>query len=266
MRVSVAQLSTGLDKADNLDHVRWAVAEAIQARARLLVLPEATMRAFGDPGSDLSAVAEPLDGPFVDALHHGAREANLIIVAGMFEPSPDPGRVFNTIVAVGANGVIGTYRKVHLYDALGSCESDQISPGSAHPDDLLVFPVEDFRVGIMNCYDLRFPEIARVLVDHGATLLVEPAHWLAGPGKADVWRTLLAARAIENTAYIAASAKAAPECTGYTSIVDPRGVVLATLNGSERAVLTAEIDAGEVDETRKVLPLLANRRYRVVER
>jgi predicted amidohydrolase len=261
--VSVGQIATTLDKSHNLDRVHWALEQAARDEAELLVLPEGTMTSFGENSTELVPFAEDLDGPFVNELAQAASSSGITVVAGMFEPSPEPGRVYNTIVAVGPAGLIGSYRKVHLYDALGWCESDQITRGDSAPEELLVFSIGEFTAGVMNCYDLRFPELARVLVDRGATLLLEPAHWLAGPGKDEVWRTLLRARAIENTAYVAAAAKPAPGCTGYSSIVDPRGVVVAELDGSGEGLLSADISAHEVSEVRAVLPVLENRRYRV---
>ncbi len=115
------------------------------------------------------------------------------------------------------------------------------------------------RVGLMTCYDLRFPEHARALVDAGAELLVVPAAWVAGERKVDHWRTLVRARAIENTVYVAAAAQPAPRYSGHSMLVDPLGDVLAEAgDGSE--VVGAEISAAVLAQARRTNPSLANRR------
>lgn len=259
-------MSAGLDKAANLERAVAVVADAGRAGADLVVLPEATMCSFGGGDIDLTPFAEPLDGLFVTTLCAAAREADTTVVAGMFEPAPDPGRVYNVVVAVGPFGLLGAYRKYHLYDALGWKESDHIAAGDPRVDEALVFDVADVAVGVMNCYDLRFPEMGRVLVDAGATVVLVPANWVAGPGKGDVFATLLRARAIENTAYVVAAAKPGPECAGRSAVVDPMGTVLAELGEGGETTISAQLSADRVDEVRAVLPLLDNRRFGVAPR
>ncbi len=271
VRVAAVQLASSLDKPANLRAVDRAVRQASAAGADLVVLPEATMASFGGQTTDLAPLAEPLDGPFVTALAALAADTGATVVAGMFEPAPEPepgsgersGRVRNTVVAVGPDGLVGAYRKFHLYDALGWRESDRIAAGDP-AEGVLVFPVGDLMVGVMNCYDLRFPEMARRLVDAGATVLVEPAHWVNGPGKADTWTTLLRARAIESTAYVVAAAKPEPECTGHSMVVDPLGAVVGELRGDGDGQVVADLSAAEVTEVRRAIPVLDNRRFAVV--
>ncbi len=121
------------------------------------------------------------------------------------------GRVYNTLVLVGPSGLLGAYRKVHLYDALGWCESERIAPGAPGSDNTPLAPVDGLTVGVLTCYDLRFPESARRALDAGATVLAVPAAWVAGEHKVEHWRTLLRARAIENTAYVVAAAQPGPD-------------------------------------------------------
>jgi len=275
MRAAALQITTSLDKTANLDAVDRAVRAAAAAGADMVALPEATMVSFGTPTTDLAPMAEPVDGPFVTALAALAADTGTTIVAGMFEPAPGPGepadaaepggpgRVFNTMAAIGPDGLVGAYRKLHLYDALGWRESDRIAPGDP-ADDPLVFPVGDMVVGVMNCYDLRFPEMARRLVDAGATVLVEPAHWVNGPRKADVWKTLLRARAIESTAYVVGAGKPEEECSGHSMVVDPWGTVLDELPGTGEGRAMADLTADVVAEVRRALPLLESRRFAVV--
>lgn len=264
MRVAVAQFAAGRDVAGNRKRVAELVRRAADGGADLVVLPEAAMHPFGGPADDLAAVAEPVDGPFGTALAEVAADAGVVAVAGMFEAVPGEDRVLNTVLAAGPSGPLGAYRKLHLFDALGWRESERIKPG---PGPLLVFGVSgELTVGVLTCYDLRFPEMARALADAGATLLALPAAWVCGPLKEAHWLTLATARAIENTCYVAAAGQAPPDFSGNSVVVDPMGVHLARLGETDGAVAVAEATAERVAEVRRVLPVLANRRYEVVAR
>jgi len=263
MKVAAAQIVTTLDKSENRELAVQVVKEAAAAGADLVVLPEGTMCSFGDDDTDLTEYAEPLYGPFVKALTRVAGETGVTVIAGIFEPATGEDRVYNTIVTVGPAGHIGAYRKFHLYDAFGWKESRRIKPGDPTTDETVVFSIGDFRVGVMNCYDLRFPEMARVLVDRGANVLVVPAHFINGEDKAEVWRVLLRARAIENTAYVIGAGKPGPECTGHSMIVDPLGEVLDALDGDEVGAVGADLSIERVGEIRAAIPVLENRRYSV---
>ncbi len=263
MRVAVVQLTTTQDKAANLVALSRAVAEEADAGAGLVVFPEATMCTFGSPSVDLAPIAEPLDGPFVDALRDLAARRGVTVVAGMFERSPQARRPFNTVVAVGPVGLLGAYRKLHLYDAAGWQESARFQAADPVRDPLLVFPADGLVVGVLTCYDLRFPEVARALVDRGATALAVCAHWLTGPGKADAWSVLLRARAIESVAYVAGAAKPAPECVGLSAVVDPMGVVRASLGSDDEGAVAADLDPSRVAAVRAEFPLLKQHRFTV---
>src|SRR3954454_24589418 len=250
LSVTVGQDASGLDPAAN----RARLHEVVPSDSDLVVLPEAFARDFGEAGSDLSAFAESLDGAFATELAAVAAEHNTTVVAGMFETSEDPARPYSTLVVRGATDT--WYRKIHLYDSFGYKESDSLSAGSLSP---VVVGVAGFRVGLMTCYDLRFPELARVLVDHGAEVLVVPAAWVAGPRKVEHWRTLARARAIENTVFVVAAAQPGPRCSGHSMVVDPLGDVLAEA-GDGPEVLRATLDRSVLDEARGTNPSLANRR------
>lgn len=263
--VAAVQTATTLDVEENRRLVEKLIGEAADAGATLVLFPEATMCTFGDASVDLAAVAEPLDGPFVDVLSGCARRHDVTVVAGMFERADtraDAGRVHNTTVAVGPAGLTAAYRKVHLFDALGARESARVAPGDP-AEAPVVFGVDGLRAGILTCYDLRFPESARTLVDQGAELLLVPAHWYGGPGKAEVWEVLVAARAIESTAYVVAAGKPAPECVGTSMVVDPAGRVLTRLGRRGEGTATAEVSAARVAEVRSTLPVLEHRRFGV---
>lgn len=225
--------------------------------ADLIVFPEAFQRDFGRPGSDVSRDAEPLDGPFVSALVELAGACRTTVVAGMFETSPDPARPYNTLVVVDADGLRARYRKIHLYDSFGYRESDRLSAGDVEP---VVFEVAGLPVGLMTCYDVRFPELARLVVDAGAQLLVLPAAWVAGPGKVDQWRTLVTARAIENTCYVAAAAQPGPRYCGHSMLVDPMGLIVQEADEAGGRMVVGTVDLAVVDEARTTNPSLANRR------
>jgi len=250
LRVALVQHASGLEPEAN----RALLAGLTPDGTDLVVFPEAFARDFGEPGSDVSGYAEPGDGPFATEVARVADERGTTVVAGMFEPGDDPARPFNTLVVRGR--AEAAYRKVHLYDSFGYRESDRLSAGPVVP---VVVDVAGFRVGLMTCYDLRFPELARLLVDRGAEVLVVPAAWVAGPRKVDHWRTLARARAIENTVYVAAAAQPGPRYSGHSLVVDPLGDVLAEA-GEGPEVVTAELDRGTLEAARRTNPSLANRR------
>lgn len=262
-RVTIGQLEVSADHAANLVTVGAAFREAARVRADLLVLPE--YAAGFDPRGTGVEHAEPLDGPFVTTLRRLAREHGVAAIAGTLVPGSVAGRAVNVVVAVDASGeLVGTYRKVHLYDAFGHRESDRLDAGDpAAPP--LVLRLGDLTFGVMTCYDLRFPESARRLVDAGADVLVVPAAWAAGDLKADQWRTLARARAIENTAVVLAVGQAGKGVTGRSLLVGPDGQVGLELG--ERAELrSADLDPAALAGVRERNPSLANRRYAVVPR
>ncbi|MHB1063045.1 MAG: carbon-nitrogen hydrolase family protein [Georgenia sp.] len=262
MRAALAQFAATPDKAANLSVATDLIARAGADGAVLVVLPEYAMswdaRATA---ADLLAGSERLDGPFVTALAAAAAAHRVTVVAGMTErPVGGGGLPANTVVAVGPDGaLVGAYRKVHLYDAFGDRESDRLA---AHPPEALVLDLEGVRVGVMTCYDLRFPEMARFLIDAGADALAVPATWMAGPGKVAHWEVLARARAIENTAYVLACSQSGQYRTGRSLAVDPSGEVLASL-GEGPGVAVVEVSPDKVRAVRERNPSLANRRFTV---
>jgi predicted amidohydrolase len=224
--------------------------------ADLVVLPEYYQRDAGAPDEPLGQDAEPLDGPFVAALTERARVQRGTWVAGMLEVSEDPARPFNTLVVVDGDGLLRSYRKIHLYDSFGFRESDRLASGALTPTALEIGGV---RVGLMTCYDLRFPELGRALSRHGVDLLVVPSAWVAGARKVHHWRTLATARAIENLTYVAAVGQPGPRYTGRTLLVDPRGEVVAEAGDADDLV-TGAVSTALVEEARAENPSLLNRR------
>ncbi len=261
MRVALGQLPISISPSVNLDRVGAAVTEAAGQGAELIVFPEATLASFA---ADLRAAAEPVDGPFCTELGRLASRAGVAIVAGVFEPAPD-GRVFNTTVAFDGRGrLAASYRKLHLFDALGHRESDHVAAG----DQVVLADLCGLRVGFMTCYDVRFPELARALATAGAELIVLPSAWAAGLFKEEHWVTLVRARSIENTIWIAAAgqvpdpagpATKAATGVGRSMLVDPMGVVRLDL-GPAAGVASGDVDAAVTLRVRAALPSLEHRR------
>ncbi len=260
--VAVCQFAPVADRSANRDRIAGLVSSSAARGARLIVFPEYSSF-FVDPMDEsLAANAEDLGGAFTEHLRDLAAEHGATIVAGMVERA-DAGRIRNTLVAVDASGILAAYRKQHLYDAFGQTESEWIEPGELGP--AATFAVGGLRFGLMTCYDLRFPEVARTLVDAGADALVVPAEWVRGPLKEQHWTTLLAARAIESTAYVVAADHPTPIGVGHSAVIDPQGVAIAGV-GTGEGIAVAELDPGLVARVREANPVLRLRRYRVVPR
>nr|WP_297427435.1 nitrilase-related carbon-nitrogen hydrolase [uncultured Actinotalea sp.] len=284
VRVHAVALSSSRDTTANRDAAVAAVDAAAADGAALAVLPE--YAAAFDPRGVPPELAEPLDGRFVTALREATARTGVVVVAGTCVPGERPDRAQNAVVVVAGGELVGDYRKVHLYDAFGHRESDRLEAGAPDAPPVVV-PLGGLHLGVMTCYDLRFPEAARRLVDAGADALLVPAAWAWGQHKADHWLTLLRARAIENTAYVVAAAQQGHGVTGASLVVDPVGVVLAEAGAPESApspaaglvgaapsagvvaavpAAVADLDPQRVLEVRRANPSLDNRRFRVVPR
>ncbi|WP_300268468.1 carbon-nitrogen hydrolase family protein [Microbacterium sp.] len=259
--VAVCQFSPTDSRESNRARIAELTADAAGRGARLVVFPEYSSY-FVDPMDvTLAANSEPLDGAFVKALQGVASAHGVTIVAGLVESAGD--RVRNTLVAVDGTGLRATYRKQHLYDAFGQTESDWIEAGELGAPETL--DIDGLRVAMMTCYDLRFPEVARTLVDAGADVIVVPAEWVRGALKEHHWTTLLAARAIENTVYVVAADHPTPIGVGHSQIIDPQGVVVAGV-GTAEGIAVAELSHDAIERVREKNPALKLRRYTVVPR
>ena len=267
MRIAAAQLVSGPDPARNLELVEGAARRAAQDGARLVLLPEATMCAFGGP---LGPVAEPLDGPWASTVREIARAHDITVVAGMFTPGDD-GRVRNTLLATDggrAGGVESAYDKIHLYDAHGFLESRTVEPGR----EPVTIAVDGVVMGLTTCYDVRFPGLYQALADRAATVMLLAASWGAGPGKREQWDLLTRARALDSTSFLLAAAQGDPVTVGRTGTgraptgiggsvaVSPVGAVVQQLD-REPGLLVVDVDPAEVARVREQLPVLANRRF-----
>jgi predicted amidohydrolase len=257
MRIAIGQFSAGMDKPANLARISDLTARAADAGAKLVVFPEGAMCDFGVATDDLQGMAEPLDGRFVQALSELAARFGLTVVAGMFESIAGEKLIYNSAVVVDpAKGLVGTYRKRHLFDAFGEIESERFRRGD---DDPLLLEIGGFKAAVVICYDIRFASFIERAADNGADLLVAPAAWVAGPLKEEHLSVLAHARALDNTMFVAVGAQTGPKYTGRSVIVDPLGATLAGLGDAE-GVAVAEVSRERLKAARARLPVLDQRR------
>ncbi len=261
--IAVAQFAPSDDKTANLQRIRELAERAVSRGAKLVVFPEYSSFFVPEFGKHSVVAAEPIDGPFATALSSLAAELGVHLVAGMLETSSDDGRFSNTLVAFNGSGaLVAKYRKIHLYDAFGQKESDWVVAGPIEQPE--TFVIDGITVGLQTCYDVRFPEVTRRIVDAGADLVLLPSEWVRGPLKEHHWRTLVTARALENTVYVAAADHAPPIGAGNSMIVDPMGVEIAAI-GENTDVALGWISTARIAEVRAMNPALQLRRFCVTE-
>jgi predicted amidohydrolase len=265
VRAAAVQLNSTSDKAANLDAAERLVRAAAADGAELVALPEKwNLLAAGE---ELLAGAEPLDGPSLTAARGWARTLGIHLLAGSVAERGEGERASNTSVLIGPGGEdLAVYRKIHMFDVdaggVSYRESEHELPGS----EIVTAPVGELVIGLSICYDLRFPELFRILAVRGARLLALPSAFTRATGR-DHWEVLLRARAIENQAFVLAPDQVgtAPphfDSYGHSAIVDPWGTVLATAAEGE-CFVAADLDLAMQDEVRQSLPSLANRRPQV---
>ena len=264
IRVACVQMTSRRDKAANLERAESLVARAASTGADVVVLPE-KWNLIGS-ADDYRAAAEPLDGgPSTEAMARWARTLGVSLVGGSItERREGREKLSNTSCVFDAEGeLVAVYRKIHLFDVeVGGHvyrESEAEEPGT----EPVVARAEDWVVGLSVCYDVRFPELYRILALEGAELVTVPAHFTTLTGR-DHWHVLLRARAIENQCYVAAAAQVGETTPGKPAygrslLVDPWGTVLAQAP-DEETVIVAELDRGRLRDIRAKLPSLANRR------
>lgn len=264
MRAAVVQLNSTNDKARNLAAAERLVRAAAADGAELIALPEKWNLLAG--GAELVAGAEALDGPSLTAARGWARELEIHLLAGSISEQGAAEKAFNTSVLIGPDGDdLAAYRKIHMFDVnaggVAYRESEHEEPG----EEIVTSPLADTTVGLSVCYDLRFPELFRILAVRGARLITVPSAFTLATGR-DHWEVLLRARAIENQVFVLAPnqvGEAPPHfnSNGRSMIIDPWGVVLATAPDGE-CFVTADLDFSAQERVRESLPSLANRRPR----
>ncbi|HET9677689.1 MAG TPA: carbon-nitrogen hydrolase family protein [Solirubrobacterales bacterium] len=262
VRVAAVQLNSNGDKARNLSAAERLVRKAAADGAEFVALPEKWNLLAG--GEELVAGAEPLDGPSLSAARGWARELGIHLLAGSIsERGTDGEKASNTSVLIGPAGEdVAVYRKIHMFDVdaggVSYRESEHERPGT----EPVTAPVADLTLGMTVCYDLRFPELFRILALRGARVVAVPSAFTLATGR-DHWEVLLRARAIEDQVFVVAPnqfGEAPPHYSsfGHSMIVDPWGVVLATAPDGE-GFAAADLDVAEQDRVRESLPSLANR-------
>ena len=258
-KVAIVQIQSSTEKQQNLRQALDLVKDSKSAGADLVVFPEFLM-AFSpasQTAKELAEIAEPLGGPFITSLKEAAKATHTAIVATIYEACSLADRVYDTAIWIDTAGnLAAVYRKLHLYDAFGFRESDKFAAGI---DITPPVTLEGGHYGMMICYDLRFPEMARMLTLSGANILLAPSGWVQGDLKVDHWQTMIRARALENGCYVIAPDQLGNIYIGHSMVVDPLGRTVVDL-GDREGVEIVEIDYGLVQDTRAKLPLLQNRR------
>jgi predicted amidohydrolase len=263
LRVGAVQLNARADRGANLASAERLVRAAAAQGAQLVVLPE-KWPLLGS-GEQLRDGAEPIDGPAVSWARACARELAIDLVAVCFAERTADGRIHNTSLHISPDGEIrASYRKIHMFDVtidgIAYRESEYEDPG----DEIVLSHTDaGVTIGLSVCYDLRFPELYRILTLRGARVLVVPAAFTLATTR-DHWETLLRARAIENQAFVVAANQIGENQPGRHSggrsmIVDPWGVVLAQASDGV-GVIVADLDLTRLEAIRSSLPSLANRR------
>jgi predicted amidohydrolase len=267
MRAGIIQLNAGGDDVDgNVDVAMRLVEQAAEGGADLAVLPE--LFAYYGSQRRMRELAEPLGGPITSRLSEIARERRLWVLGGSVCEF-DEGRVFNTSFLFDRSGeAVASYRKIHRYDVdLPDQPPIRESALFAAGEDLVTHQVEEFRIGLSVCYDLRFPELYRGLMTSGANVLAVPSAFQQVTGEAH-WEILLRARAIEEQAYVLAAAQWGswgPPDNGHRTygnamIVDPWGRVLVRAPAEGDGVWFADLERDVVRSVRATLPALSHRR------
>lgn len=265
LRVSAGQFAPGEDKRQNLAEIAKLVERAAADGVRVLVLPELSMyRRIEATIDDAARNAEQLDGPFVTEIMRLSEQYDLLVAVGVYESLSSElgngGKVYNTLVIADRGELRHAYRKVHLYDAFASKESDLIMPGDDLPP---VLEVDGFKVGFAICYDIRFPEFFRIMADQGVDVIAIATAWARGIGKEEHWDVLTKCRAIENTAYVVASGEVSIRSVGRSRVLDPLGYSLGDAGERASALVTVDVEAARIAEVRAILPSLQNRRVGV---
>ncbi|MBV4397447.1 carbon-nitrogen hydrolase family protein [Advenella alkanexedens] len=265
LKVAVAQFPAVNDIAANKKYIHDLTLQAVAEGVELLVFPEAAMCSFGSDLPTLREIAQQHSPAFIEYMQGLARSHQMNIIVGVLSLSDDPAeeRVTNRLLVMNAQGeVIVRYTKLHVYDAFNFKESDKVKPGDIKADgsELGLFKIKDFMIGLVNCYDLRFPELSRALAVKGADVISVSAAWIAGPYKENHWEILLRARAIENTSYVLASGQTAPRCAGNSMIIDPMGSIVAGC-ADQPGLAVKVLEKERIQQVRNILPCLENRRY-----
>lgn len=259
---ALVQMKSSVNKELNLAYSLELINEAAKDKARLICFPEFQM-AYSPPEQKpeaLHKIAEKITGDFVSTLSYSAKQNKINVIATIYEiinTNKQNHKVFDTAIIINEFGKLkSVYRKVHLYDALGFRESKKLVAGS-----IIERPTRTSvgSLGLLICYDMRFPEISRILTVNGASILASPSAWVDGFMKQEHWEIMVKARAIENGVYVIAPNQVGNIYCGHSMVIDPFGSTLADM-GNREGIEIIDIDSSRIDTIRRTLPLLMNRR------
>ena len=259
MKIAVVQFKASTNKDENLKKIISYIEKAASKNATLCAFPEFMMlyTKSSQTSNELASLSETIKGNFISGISKAAKENHIQVVGSFYEKSSKKNRVYDTSFVINYSGkVVSTYRKIHLYDALGFKESNKMMPGSK-----IAKPVATSigKIGMMICYDLRFPEMSRALAVAGSEVLIAPSAWVKGPMKEEHWITINKTRAIENGCYVIAPDQVGNIYCGRSLVVDPYGKILLDMK-KKQGIGFVDVDLKKVKQTRKILPLLKNRR------
>ena len=258
-KVAVVQLRASTDKEANLEKIIAYIRDAAKRGASLCAFPEFMM--FYTPSTqspaELARLAEPVTGTFVQEIARAAKESSIEVVGTLYEKGESKKQVFDTAFLMDSSGrLVSKYRKVHLYDALGFRESKKLAAGSQIPGPQAS---RIGKIGMMICYDLRFPEMSRKLAAAGTEVLVAPSAWVRGKMKEEHWIAINRTRAIENGCFVISPDQVGNIYCGRSLVIDPYGRILLDMK-KRRGLAVVGIDGSQVGRVRRALPLLENRR------
>ncbi|HTY55654.1 MAG TPA: nitrilase-related carbon-nitrogen hydrolase, partial [Candidatus Binataceae bacterium] len=263
LRVTLTQWHATRDVAANLKKALELIRAAAPDKPDLVLLPENGLMI--GTNDEMRAAALAIDSPEIDALRQGARDIDAAVILGGFKHRNRDGSVHNTALIIAPDGEIaGSYDKIHLFDATIGGQKFQASRVEVAGTQPLIAVINDVKIGVTICYDVRFPELYRTLALAGAEVFLVPAAFTFKTGDLQHWEVLLRARAIENTSYVLASAtirgrngaQDAFETWGHAMAIDPWGRVLANLGTAEFAATTVELDPALLENARSSLPVL----------
>ena len=262
IKTALVQMKSSVNKEQNLAYSLELINEAAKNKARLICFPEFQMAysPLEQKPEALHKIAEKINGNFISTLSYSAKQNKINVIATIYEiinTNKQNHKVFDTAIIINDLGKLqSVYRKVHLYDALGFKESKKLVAGN-----IIERPTRTSvgNLGLLICYDMRFPEISRILTVNGASILASPSAWVAGFMKQEHWEIMVKARAIENGVYVIAPNQVGNIYCGHSMVIDPFGSTLVDM-GNREGIEIIEIDSSRIDTIRRTLPLLMNRR------
>lgn len=257
LKLALAQIKTSKDYKENLNKILDFMKVAKECKAELVVFPETAMAFIpSNEGINFANLAQDLEGEFVSSILKASEELKIAVVFGFYEKIDDKNRAKNSVIFADCGKIIHKYSKTHLYDAFSYDESKDIL---ASDEEIKAFETRWGKMGIMVCYELRFPEIARTLTLQGAKLILVPTAWVGGNYKDEHFMLLTKTRALENTTFLCASNQTGNIYTGRSAVINPLGLEICKL-GVNDDVQVCEIDFSEIEKVRASLPCVSQRK------